>query len=153
MRINTKLLAIRNGLYLFEPFGLKQDLEPSKLYTLDIKEYKSNRSLEQNRMMWGIIQQISTVTGNDEMSIYISGLEHANAKYEFIAALPETETSLKKVFRAISPLGTLVTPKGVELVTYKCYIGSSKFDTGEMTRLIDYFITKAQEVGINIETV
>jgi len=96
MRINSKLLTSKNGLLVFEPFGYRQDIEPDKLYSLDIKEYKSNRSLEQNRMMWGIIQQIATVTGNDEMSIYISGLEHANAKYDFIAALPEAETSLKK---------------------------------------------------------
>jgi hypothetical protein len=138
----------------FEPLYGFQGLVTGLVYDLDIKEHKANRSLEQNRMIWGIIQQIAQKTGNDEMDIYISGLEAANVKYEFILALPETETALKRTFRAVKPYGTRLVKVGekeLEMVCYKCYIGSSKMDTQEMTLLLDYFIRLAAENGIEFE--
>jgi diaminopimelate decarboxylase len=42
----------------------------------------------------------------------------------------------------------MTTDKGVELVAFKCYIGSSQFDTKEMTELIDTALDYAHEVGV-----
>lgn len=142
-------LKQKDNLLIFEPFGNTERLLCEKVY--EIKEYKSNRSNEQNRLMWAIIQSISKSTQNDEMDVYIAGLEHANVKPEFIAGLPDIENDLKKVFRAVKPFGTVLTEEGKELVRYKVYIGSSKFNTNEMTMLVNYFIQKAQELGIESE--
>jgi len=151
MKISANLIKCEDGVILLDVNGFTPQLEIDKKYNVEFKEYRTSRSVEQNRMMWAIIQQIALVSGNDPTDIYILGLEHSNAKYDFIAALPETEASLKRGFRAVKPLGTLMTPKGVELVTYKVYEGSSKFDTKEMGLLIDFFINKAAELGIYIE--
>lgn len=147
MRIKGKLKLNNGGALLFETTAILP-LELEKDYTIEIKPYKSSRSLEQNSMLWGIIQQMSDKTGNDPMDIYIAALENANAKFEYIAALPEAEDSLKKVFRAVKPVSTFVSNKGVNMITYKCWIGSSRFDTQEMTKLIDFVIQKAEELSI-----
>jgi len=147
MRIQGKLKRCSHNVLSFEiPYNV--NLELGKDYRLDIKPYKDSRSLRQNSLLWGLIQQISDETGNDPMDIYIAALENSNAKYEYIAALPEAEDSLKKVFRAVKPCGTFTSPKNVGMVTYKCWIGSSKYDTAEMTTLIDYVIAKAEELNI-----
>ena len=152
MKIKGKLKRCSQHSISFDiPYNV--ELELGKDYTLEIKPYKSSRSLEQNNLLWGIIQQISDETGNEPMDIYIDALEQANAKYEWIGALPEAEDSLKKVFRAVKPVGTFTSPKGVEMVTFKCWIGSSKFDTAEMTKLIDYLITVANELNIYLREV
>ena len=47
----------------------------------------------------------------------------------------------------------MTTEKGVELVAFKCYIGSSRYDTKEMTELIDTALDYANEIGIDdVET-
>lgn len=151
MRINCKLTTQENSLLVLEVFGYKPKLEAGKLYSLDIKEYKSNRSLEQNRLMWAIIQQIASVTKMDEMDIYIAGLLHAKAKYTFLGGLEEVENELKKNFRAVKAYGTFKTEEGKELIRYQCFYGSSKFNTKEMTTLVNYFTGKAYELGIETE--
>ena len=64
MKIQAKLKRLSNNLITFElPYNIK--LELGKDYTIDIKPYKSSRSLEQNALLWGLIQQISNETGNE----------------------------------------------------------------------------------------
>lgn len=150
MKILAKLKSNKNGILSFET-TCNLPLESEKLYTLSINTYKSNRSLEQNSLLWGIIQQISDETGNDPMDVYVDALENANVKYEWIGALAETENSLKAIYRAVKNYGTFLTDKNVELVRYKCYLGSSKFNSKEMTALIDYLLCVASELGIHIE--
>lgn len=150
MKLKGKLKRCSYNVITFEiPYNV--DLELGKDYNLDIKPYRSSRSLNQNSLLWGLIQQLSDETGNDPMDIYVSALENSNAKYEYIAALPQAEDSLKKVFRAVKPCGTFTSPKNVGMVTYKCWIGSSKYDAAEMTTLIDYVMQVASELNIYLE--
>ena len=151
VKLSADLKMNKGGVLLFDTDNFTPPLEMNKKYTLDIKPYKSSRSLDQNKLMWSIIQQIAKVTGNDEMSIYMAGLEYANVKYEFILALPESENALRHVFRAVKIASSTRTINDKEMLVCKCYIGSSKFDTAEMTKLIDYFIKEAAELGIYIQ--
>ena len=92
MKLKGKLKRCSYNVITFEiPYNV--DLELGKDYNLDIKPYRSSRSLNQNSLLWGLIQQLSDETGNDPMDIYVSALENSNAKYEYIAALPQAEDS------------------------------------------------------------
>jgi len=149
MRINAELKQQNNEL-IFEPFGYTGRLELNKKYSLDIKDYKSSRSLEQNALLWKLIQSISKATGNDEMDVYISGLEHCEVKSDLIVGLPETEPSLRKAFRAVKIMGKSFIGFQEALI-FKVYFGSSKFDVSEMNKLIEYFEGLANELGIYLE--
>lgn len=127
-----------------------QGLNFDEKYSIEFKKYRSNRSIEQNKMMWGIIQQIAKQTDNDIMDIYCEGLEKANAKSEFMMCLPEAIEEVKKCFRAVKICETREY-NGKNMAVLKCYIGSSKYNSKEMTELIDYFIRLASEWGIVIK--
>lgn len=136
-------------------FEQLKELDPCKDYSIEIKQIKSRRSLQQNRMLWGLIGLIDekengrhTAAGSE--SIYITLLEMADAKVDFIAALPETEKMLRQSFRAIK----LVQPfrQGSQKMNlYKVVSGSSKMNTKEMCALIDTTLDYAARLGIDTD--
>lgn len=126
-------------------YRLELDLE--KEYTIEIKELKSTRTIQQNKFMWALIHDIAKVQEMDEMKVYIQALEECNAKYEYILATEETESNLKKSFRAVK----VVRPQnynGREMYVYKCFLGSSKFNISEMKQLLDVIIGWCYELNI-----
>lgn len=132
---------------------LLKDLDPEKTYSIEVKEVKKKRSIQQNKYMWALINEIDiAINGRpcDDWAIYLMALERAGAKCDYIAALPETEQALKQNFRAIKFIKK-VDLNGKEGNMYKVYIGSSKMDTKEMNLLIDTILDIAQEVGIETD--
>ena len=144
MRINGKVKS--NKPLTVEVFG-GYELEVDKMYSFDVKDYKSQRSLQQNSKMWAIINDIVKETGQDDMDIYIIGLEHAKVKFDYIMALPEIESALKKAFRAVKIMENR-NIDGKTLTVFKCFYGSSKMDTQEFTILLEFFINLASDLGI-----
>lgn len=133
---------------------LAKELKEDKTYSVEIKEVKSARSLQQNKYLWALLAEIDKELNgersNDEWSIYIQALERAGAKYEYIGALPEAEDMIKKNFRAIKFIKK-IDLNGVEGNMYKCFIGSSKMDVKEMGMLIDTVLDMAMELGIETD--
>ena len=126
------------------------EISLEKEYQLEIKELKSTRTIQQNRYMWTLIHEISKEQGMDDMEVYIQALEEANAKYEYIMAPEEAEENLKKGFRAVK----VVRPEihnNKKFYVYKCFVGSSKFNTQEMTRLIDVVVGWCHELNISTD--
>ena len=123
------------------------EISLEKEYQLEIKELKSTRTVQQNRYMWALIHEIAKEQDMDDMEVYIQALEEANAKYEYIMAPEEAEENLKKGFRAVK----VVRPEihnNKKFYVYKCFVGSSKFNTQEMTRLIDVIVSWCHELNI-----
>ena len=120
------------------------------IYQLEITKPRSKRSLNQNRLFWKMVGLISSKLNQDEMEIYILLLEDTNAKYEYIMGIEAIEDELKRTFRAVK----VVRPEyhnGKKFIIYKVFYGSSKFDTKEMTMLIDKTMTWCHELDIPIE--
>lgn len=149
MRIIGKIKS-KGGCLMIEPFGNTKRLELDKLYSIDFKEYKKSRSKEQNNLMWEIITQIAKATGNDKNDIYIEGLVKAGASVQQVTTVPQAEDYLKRVFRAVKPIGVTIL-NGVTAITFDCYIGSSEMNVKEMTELIGYMQGLASEYGIKLE--
>jgi hypothetical protein len=122
--------------------------------SVTVKAHKENRSTAQNNMLWAVISKISDNVNashreEDMMNIYIECLRRANAKYVILAAVEEAEATLRQHFRFVHKLpNSMETQKGKTMWAYKCFIGSSKFDTKEMTELLDTALDFASEVGI-----
>lgn len=133
--------------------NLAKELDPEKTYSLEIKEVKKKRSIEQNKYMWALINEIDiAINGRpcDDWAIYIMALERAGAKCDYIAALPETEPALKANFRAIKYIKD-IDLNGKPGRMYKVFIGSSKMNVKEMNLLIDTVLDIAEEVGIETD--
>lgn len=123
--------------------------DKTKEYVCDIAEAKSKRSIEQNKLLWELIGKIANKTHNDDIDVYCSLLEKANAKYEYILTANDMEETLKKSFRGVKFIRTQEL-NGKECYVYKVYIGSSKMNTQEMTNLIDVALNIAAEYGIEV---
>lgn len=125
---------------------MKMDL--TKLYQVEIKEYKHKRTIEQNKKLWVLINEIAKATGNDEMQVYCSILEKANVKTDYIITAINMEETLKKSFRAVKFI-RMQEVNGKECYVYKVYLGSSKMNTTEMSELLDITLNVCGELGIN----
>lgn len=126
---------------------LKLDL--TKLYQIDIKEYKHKRSLEQNKKLWVLINEIAKTTGNDEMQVYCSILEKANVKTDYIITAINMEETLRKSFRAVKFI-RMQEVNGKDCYVYKVYLGSSKMNTAEMSELLDITLNVCGDLGIDV---
>lgn len=126
---------------------LKLDL--TKLYQIDIKEYKHRRSIEQNKKLWVLIHEIARATHNDEFEVYCSILEKANIKTDYIITAINMEETLKKSFRAVKFI-RMQEVNGKDCYVYKVYIGSSKMNTTEMSELLDITLNICGELGIDV---
>jgi GTP-binding protein EngB required for normal cell division len=121
---------------------------------VDIKEFKSARTLEQNEMLWGIIRSISDKVNHshrqeDMMNIYSTLLQRANIKREYIRTYKKAKNILEESFRAVMEVpNSIKIENGKETVGFWVYYGSSKFNTKEMTELIDIALDLATELGV-----
>ena len=123
-------------------------LEVGKYYDINITEHKSQRSLEQNKLLWENIQAIARKLNQDLIKTYCDILERADCKSAFMVVKnEEIGESLKKSFRAVQFINK-VSVKGQEGYQYKVFFGSSIFNTKEMTQLIDITLDIMSELGI-----
>ena len=142
--------------FIVDNFIQKQklsELDRDKVYSLEIKDIKSKRSIQQNKYMWVLLSEIDKAINGKEtdvMEIYIMALEQAQAKYEYVGALEETEQELKKAFRAVKKVKP-IDLNGKNGYMYKCFIGSSKMNVKEMNELIDTVLDMASMVGIDTD--
>ena len=135
-----------------------EQLEKNALYRLKTDEVRSKRSIEQNAYMWSLIHDISEArngnlaTSDDDWLVYIEALEKAQAKFEYVACLPEAYEMLKSQFRA-SKIMNEFEHNGKTFVQAKVFYGSSKMDVKEMAKLLDTVIMMAQEEGVELREV
>lgn len=122
-------------------------LDMDKVYIVEIKEPKSKRSIEQNKMLWQLIHSIAKKQGQDDMEVYCACLERADALSDYIITAYDMEDDLRKCFRGVKFIRKQEV-NGKECNIYKVYIGSSKMNTKEMTELLDITLQVCAELGI-----
>jgi hypothetical protein len=125
---------------------LKLDME--KIYICDIKEPKSKRSLEQNRLLWLLIHKIAKETFQDDNEVYCSVLERADALSDYVITAMDMQDTLRKSFRGVKFI-RMQEVNGKDCFVYKVYLGSSKMNTAEMTELIEITMQVCSELGID----
>lgn len=127
------------------------DIQEDKKYKIDITEYRSKRSLEQNSYMWVLLcdidKKINGGKPNDPNLIYIDCLKKSHVKSNFYLCVEDGLDMLKSQFRATQLIGKEVI-NGIEYLNVECFWGSSHMNTKEMSDLIDIVLDYASEVGI-----
>lgn len=147
---NQALLTVQH----WESESLKQ-LDSNKLYVISVSEFKNKRSLEQNKLMWELINQINLKLNGwkadkeSEMEIYCQLIELAQIKRDLVATIEQARPTLEQSFRVVKEVGTMKAENGVELKKYLLYKGTSQFNTEEMSRFIDQLLDYAEKVGID----
>ena len=125
---------------------LKLDMD--KFYICEIKEPKSKRSLEQNKLLWKLIHHIAKETQQDDMDVYCAILERADALSDYVITATDISEALRKSFRGVRFM-RMQEVNGKDCYIFKVYIGSSKMNTAEMNELIEITMQVAGELGID----
>lgn len=124
---------------------LKLDL--TKEYKVEVKEPKSKRSLQQNKLLWELIKRIAKETHQDDMDVYCGALERANALSDYVITAYDMEDALRRQFRGVKFIRKQEV-NGKECNVYKVYLGSSKMNTKEMYELLEIVFQICSEFGI-----
>ncbi len=127
------------------PELLKLDMD--KLFVVEVKEPRSKRSLEQNKLLWSLIHKIAKATFQDDMEIYCTALERADALSDYVITATDMENALRKSFRGVKFI-RMQEVNDKECYVYKVYLGSSKMSIKEMTELLDIVFQMCSELGI-----
>ena len=122
-------------------------LDVNKKYQCEIKEPKSKRSLEQNRLLWLLVHKIAKATYQDDMDVYCSALERADALSDYVITAIDIENSLRKSFRGVKFI-RMQEVNGRECYVYKVYLGSSKMSLSEMNELLEIVYQMCGELRI-----
>lgn len=135
-----------------------------KPLNVEITQFRSKRSLEQNKLLWVLLGKMATAMSGkavkrDSEYCYCLMLEECNCAFEYILALPEAEEELRKSFRVLrfvatrdvdtkidEETGEIVETKTLNM--YQCFKGSSKYDVAEMTELIETTLDRLAELGV-----
>lgn len=130
------------------------ELKNSEIITVDAKKHHDSRTNRQNRMLWSLMTQISLVVNHskrkeDVENIYADLLEKANIIYIDLPVIEESAWVLREQFRLVIKKQEKSTDKkGKKYQWYRCYVGSSSFDTKEMNQLLDIALDRCTELGI-----
>ena len=122
--------------------------------TIKISKYVKSRTLDQNKMMWALLEIMSKhlnggrTGGIQAEDCYLNMLTDFGAKYEYIMILPEALPLIKEKYRALKIMEER-DYKGKTMLVVKCFYGSSSMTTKEMGNLIDGILDRLAEYGVD----
>lgn len=128
-----------------------------KKLSIDIKEFRKKRSLTANSYYWSLVHKISEINGVSDAwthNLYLRDCHCLDtvAGETIAVTIPDTDEAEIDVLNRtdIHLLPTARTKQGKD-GTLRYYLklrGSSDFDSKEMSRLIDFCVADAKEMGI-----
>lgn len=141
-----------NAEFVLEELGADKGRIDYKM-EVDFKKYRSERTLLQNSALWFLLTKLSLAMNGskDRTSVeetYCIFLEEANIEHETICAIPGAKENLRNAYRAIRKIDEIYI-EGKDYDVYQCFKGSSKFNTAQMTELIQSVLTKLDMLGVN----
>lgn len=115
-------------------------LDEDKVYDVEIKIHREKRSLNANSYCWKLCTEIASVINSDKDSVYLLMLK----RYGISDLVPISNQV---------PIDDYIKYYDVESKTdkytwYKIYKGSSKYDTKEMSVLLNGIVSECKEMGI-----
>ena len=128
-----------------------QKLEEGEEYLLTIESKKAVRTHRQNSYLWALIGEMCrnpNAPRHDEWELYCWLLHEANVSSNVLLIREDALDFAKRNFRAVDILQYRHEKKGTYIVA-RCFDGTSKFTTKEMSALIDKTLEIAEELGID----
>lgn len=126
--------------------------DKTKTYTCELKEFRRKRSRNANDYCWVLCEELAKALGCKKEDVYRDQIHQVGVFRDF--HLPEQEE--KSFCTAWGMLGTGWVTERVDfsgqMVTIRAYYGSSRYNTKQMSRLLDNLIQDCEAVGIDTLT-
>lgn len=138
-------------------FQVQPEIEKLKAITgkgksldIEIKQHREKRSLDANAYFWVLLSEMAGVLRTTKDELYLLMLERYGV-FTHVIVKPEAAEILKKEWRLVRDLGEVLV-NGKTGIQLQCYIGSSQYDSKQMSRLIEGAVSEAQELDIDTMT-
>lgn len=112
---------------------------------IDAEKYREKRSLNANRYFWKLCTEIANRLNTTKDAIYLWELSRYGI-YEDITVIKAAENHIRQIFRYVQDL---TEDSESDYKYLRCYIGSSMYDTYEMSVLLNGTVNDAHEIGIS----
>ena len=112
--------------------------------TYEAKEHREKRSTKANSYAWELINKIANKLRLSKEDVYLQMLQDYGQS-QIISVLSKID--IKDYFKYYKEIGK-ATLNGKDFTHYKVYKGSSKYNTQEMSILIDGIIQECRELDI-----
>ena len=116
--------------------------------SIKITPYRKKRSLNANNYAWKLITEIGNIQRLSKEEVYLNMLRDYGQS-DMISVIAEVPIS--NYVKYCDEVGES-TLNGKLFKHYKCYKGSSEFDTLEMSIFIDGIVQEAKQLNIQTET-
>ena len=116
--------------------------------SIEIKQYRRKRSLDANAYCWVLITEIANILRASKEEIYLDMLK----KYgqQFVVKIKNKDKDRFERSQKYWEVHETLTDGKAQY--YRLFVGSSEYDSQEMSVLIDGIISEAKEMGIQVET-
>lgn len=111
-----------------------------------IKRYREKRSLDANAYLWVLIGKIADALRESKEEIYLDMLK-AYGQGGAVSVEQKYAEDFKRSYKYHEPLG-VSTLNGKTFEHFRFWVGSSEYDTEEMSILIDGVVREAKNLGI-----
>ena len=131
-----------------------EEFKKGKTYDMEIKEHRNKRSLDANAYCFVLINKIAEKTGISVEEIYRRAVREIGGNNTVVCVKDEALDALCSSWK-LKGLGwqAEAIPSRLDGCTnVVLYYGSSTYDTKTMSRLIDYIVQDAKELGIETMT-
>lgn len=137
-----------------ESFLSKKSNKP--MFTVKIEPKNKKRSLDSNKYMWVLCEKIAVEIKGRKEEVYKQAVREVG-QFVFIDTDPDKTSYIANAWSSngIGWFADLIGEKMVDgkiVLTLQAYMGSSTYTQPMMTRLIDYLVEEAQELGIETLT-
>ncbi|MBR1750021.1 MAG: hypothetical protein IJ740_18735 [Ruminococcus sp.] len=129
---------------------LGETLDGDKQYVITVKEHKKKRSLDANAYFWVLCDKLSEKLRIPKTDIYRSYIKEIGGVSDTVCVVEKAADKLCEAWED-NGLGwqtDRIQSKLEGCVNVVLYYGSSKFDTAQMSRLIDMVVQDCKQFGI-----
>lgn len=119
-------------------------LDKDAVYDLKIDKHRNKRSLDANNYAWHLINEISNALRLSKEEIYFQMLKSYGQR-EYVSMLANVNPS--RISKYYEEQGTFKHNNNT-FKSYMFYIGTSQYDSKEMSIFIDGLVQEARNLGI-----
>lgn len=136
--------------------GMANMVQNEKDYLLILKPYRKKRSLDANAYFWSLVSALSVAVGSSPTEIYREYIRDIGGNSYIVPVKEELVKEFCDLWcvghsgRMTEDIGPCRNTEGYHNI--RVYIGSSDYDTKQMSRLIDLVIADCKECGIDTLT-
>jgi len=115
--------------------------------SVEIKETRERRSLEQNAKAWALMGEMAHILGANKDDIYLEMLRRYG---QSVIVTTKKDIPLDRVFKYYEKLKDGLS-NGREFTAWRVFIGSSQYSDIEMQHFISNIECEAKELGIDVD--